>query len=64
MAYAVKAEVMDTSDVRPHNNLVERVDKYVNLLTEDLLGLSISRADAIRHLSMVKLRDEEKRLDM
>ena len=59
-----KAEVMDTLAVRLPDDLVERVDKYVDLLREDLPGLSISRADAIRQLLMVGLREEEKRLEI
>ena len=58
-----KADVMDTLAVRLPDDLVERVDKYIDHLRDELPGLNISRADAIRQLLMVGLREEERRLE-
>ena len=57
-----KPETMEALAVRIPDNLVERIDRYSDHLITDLPGLNISRADAIRQLITVGLREEEKRL--
>ena len=57
-----KPETMDTLAVRIPDDLVERIDNYCDRLHADLPGLNISRADAIRQLITVGLREEGKRL--
>ena len=58
-----KKETMDTLAVRLPDDLVEQIDRYVANLQEQLPGLSVTRADAIRQLLAVGLRAENKRLE-
>ena len=57
-----KETVMDTLAIRLPDDLVEQLDKYVERLQEDLPGLNITRADAIRQLLTVGLKAEKERL--
>jgi predicted transcriptional regulator len=57
-----KETVMDTLAIRLPDDLVEQLDKYVERLQEDLPGLNITRADAIRQLLAVGLKTEKERL--
>ena len=59
-----KLETMDALAVRIPDDLVERIDVYSERLHIDLPGLNISRADSIRQLITVGLREEEKRLNI
>ena len=56
-----KDSVMGSVAVRLSEELLEEVDEYLSVLSEQLPGLSISRADAIRQLIAVGLRAEKKR---
>lgn len=57
-----KDSVMGSVAVRLSEELLEEVDEYLSVLSEQLPGLSISRADAIRQLIAVGLRTEKTRL--
>ena len=52
--------LLNNEDVR--RELLEDVDEYLSALSEQLPGLSISRADAIRQLIAVGLKAEKTRL--
>jgi metal-responsive CopG/Arc/MetJ family transcriptional regulator len=56
-----KDSVMGSVAVRLSEELLEEVDEYLSVLSEQLPGLSISRADAIRQLIAVGLRSEKTR---
>ena len=45
-----KVAIMDTLAVRLPNDLITRIDTYVNKLQSDFPSLNITRADAIRQL--------------
>ncbi len=57
-----KETVMDTLAIRLPDDLVEQLNKYVERLQEDLPGLNITRADAVRQLLAVGLKAEKERL--
>lgn len=57
-----KDSVMGSVAVRLSEELLEEVDEYLSVLSEQLPGLSISRADAIRQLIAVGLKTEQARL--
>ena len=57
-----KDAVMGSVAVRLSEELLEEVDEYLSVLSKQLPGLSISRADAIRQLIAVGLRSENTRL--
>ena len=57
-----KDTVMDTLAIRLPDDLVAQLDKYVEWLQEDLPGLNITRADAVRQLLAVGLKTEKERL--
>jgi len=57
-----KETVMDTLAIRLPDDLVAQLDKYVEWLQEDLPGLNITRADAVRQLLAVGLKTEKERL--
>ena len=57
-----KKEVMETLTMRLPKKIVTNIDLYLECLQEQLLGLDLTRADAIRQLLAVGLREEEKRL--
>jgi hypothetical protein len=57
-----KDSVMGSVAVRLSEELLEEVDEYLSVLSEQLPGLSISRADAIRQLIAVGLKAEQARL--
>jgi len=57
-----KDSVMGSVAVRLSEELLEEVDEYLSVLREQLPGLSISRADAIRQLIAIGLRSEKMRL--
>ena len=57
-----KDSVRGSVAVRLSEELLEEVDEYLSVLSEQLPGLSISRADAIRQLIAVGLRTEKTRL--
>ena len=56
-----KDSVMGSVAVRLPEELLEQVDQYLSTLSEQLPGLNISRADAIRQLIAVGLRTEQAR---
>ena len=56
-----KDSVMGSVAVRLSEELLVEVDEYLKSLSEQLPGLSISRADAIRQLIAVGLRTEKAR---
>ena len=56
-----KDVTMDTLAVRLPDDLVEQIDAYVGNLQEDLPGLNITRADAIRQLLTAGLKVENGR---
>ncbi len=58
-----KEAVMDTLAVRLPDDLVSQIDTYVVRLQEQLPGLNVTRADAIRQLLAIGLRAEGERLD-
>jgi hypothetical protein len=58
-----KDVTMDTLAVRLPDDLVSQIDTYVSRLQEQLPGLNITRADAIRQLLAIGLRAEGERLD-
>jgi hypothetical protein len=58
-----KDVTMDTLAVRLPDDLVSQIDTYVDRLQEQLPGLNITRADAIRQLLAVGLKTESQRLD-
>ena len=58
-----KDSTMDTLAVRLPDDLVSQIDTYVDRLQEQLPGLNITRADAIRQLLAIGLRAEGERLD-
>ena len=58
-----KDNVMGSVAVRLSENLLKEIDVYLNSLSEQLPGLSISRADAIRQLIAVGLRSEKMRFE-
>lgn len=58
-----KDAVMETLAVRLPDNLVVQIDAYVRRLKDQLPGLNITRADAIRQLLAVGLGAENERLD-
>ena len=57
-----KDSVMGSVAVRLSEELLVEVDEYLQSLSEQLPGLSISRADAIRQLIAVGLKAEKARL--
>lgn len=58
-----KEAVMDTLAVRLPDELVQQIDEYVVRLQDQLPGLNVTRADAIRQLLAIGLRVENSRLD-
>ena len=58
-----KESVMDTLAVRLPDDLVKQIDAYVDRLQDQLPGLNVTRADAIRQLLAIGLREETARLD-
>ena len=58
-----KESVMDTLAVRLPGDLVKKIDAYVDRLQDQLPGLNVTRADAIRQLLAIGLREETARLD-
>ena len=58
-----KESVMDTLAVRLPDDLVKQIDTYVDRLQDQLPGLNVTRADAIRQLLAIGLREETVRLD-
>lgn len=58
-----KESVMDTLAVRLPGDLVKQIDAYVDRLQDQLPGLNVTRADAIRQLLAIGLREETARLD-
>jgi len=58
-----KESVMDTLAVRLPDDLVKQIDTYVDRLQCQLPGLNVTRADAIRQLLAIGLREETARLD-
>ena len=58
-----KESVMDTLAVRLPDDLVKQIDTYVDRLQDQLPGLNVTRADAIRQLLAIGLREETARLD-
>jgi hypothetical protein len=59
-----KDATMDTLAVRLPDDLVEQIDTYVASLQEQLPGLNVTRADAIRQLLAVGLKTETARLGL
>ena len=57
-----KDNVMGAVALRLPDALVEEIDSYLLNLSNQLPGLNISRADAIRQLIAVGLREEKERL--
>ena len=57
-----KSETMDTLAVRLPDDLVERVENYIEALQAQLPGINVTRADAIRQLLIVGLNTEEERI--
>ncbi len=57
-----KDEVMDTLAVRLPDDVVEQIDHYVQMLQEEMPGFKVTRADAVRQLLIVGLREESRRL--
>ncbi len=57
-----KDAVMDTLAVRLPDDLVAQVDDYVRRLQDQLPGMNVTRADAIRQLLAVGLVHESERL--
>jgi hypothetical protein len=58
-----KDAVMDTLAVRLPEDLVSNIDAYIERLQEQLPGMNVTRADAIRQLLTVGLKVETARLD-
>jgi hypothetical protein len=58
-----KEEVMESLALRVPNALIGQIDEYLEVLREQLPGLSISKADAVRQLIAVGLREEKLRLN-
>ena len=56
-----KDAIMDTLAVRLPDDLVGQIDAYVAKLQDDLPGLNITRADAIRQLLAAGLKAENGR---
>jgi hypothetical protein len=56
-----KDTTMDTLAVRLPDDLVGQIDAYVARLQDDLPGLNITRADAIRQLLVSGLKAENGR---
>lgn len=59
-----KDTTMDTLAVRLPDDLVGQIDTYVASLQEQLPGLNVTRADAIRQLLAVGLKAETTRLGL
>ena len=57
-----KEFTMDALSLRVPDELAGKIDDYTARLQDELPLLSISRADAIRQLIAVGLRQEQKRL--
>ena len=57
-----KPTVMEALPLRISDELLEQIDAYHSKLQEELPGLSISRADAVRQLIAVGLRYETERV--
>ncbi len=57
-----KDEVMDTLAVRLPDDVVEQIDHYVQMLQKEMPGFNVTRADAVRQLLIVGLREEGRRL--
>jgi hypothetical protein len=57
-----KEAVMKSLALRVPAELIEQVDTFLDNLKDQLPGLSLSRADAVRQLIAVGLREENKRL--
>jgi hypothetical protein len=57
-----KDDVMGALALRLPQALVADIDAYSDLLKEQLPGLNITRADAVRQLIAVGLRVEQERL--
>ena len=57
-----KESTMDSMSLRVPDELAGKIDGYVMRLQEELPLLSITRADAIRQVIAVGLRQEQKRL--
>ena len=57
-----KESTMDALSLRVPDELAGKIDDYTARLQDELPLLSISRADAIRQLIAVGLRQEQKRL--
>ena len=57
-----KDAVMDTLAVRMPDDLVERLDDYIERFQKAFPGLNITRADAIRQLLNTGLEVENERL--
>jgi hypothetical protein len=57
-----KDTVMESLALRVPATLIDQIDDYLSILREQLPGLSISRADAVRQLIAVGLRKENERL--
>ena len=57
-----KTSVMEALPLRISDELLEQIDAYHAKLQQDLPGISISRADAVRQLIAVGLRTESDRL--
>ena len=57
-----KTSVMEALPLRISDELLEQIDTYHAKLQQDLPGLSISRADAVRQLIAIGLRTENDRL--
>jgi hypothetical protein len=58
-----KDAVMDTLAVRLPEDLVSNIDGYIERLQQQLPGMNVTRADAIRQLLTVGLKLETARLD-
>jgi hypothetical protein len=58
-----KDTVMDTLAVRLPEDLVSNIDTYIGRLQQQLPGMNVTRADAIRQLLTVGLKVETARLD-
>ena len=56
-----KESTMDSLSLRVPEELAGQIDEYTAQLQDELPLLSISRADAIRQLIAVGLREEKKR---
>ena len=57
-----KESTMDSLSLRVPDKLAEQIDDYAARLQEELPLLTISRADAIRQLIAVGIKQEQKRL--